>query len=184
LDGTHSYSPFPVPVSYVGSAIAIPAGRDHNLAIEASGAIAGRVMLEERPAVPVSVRFEFRPTNNGSPMVRTLLVGTDGAFTFADIPEGSYHVAAKANTWLQRVILNVNTTGGSNALGLRFVLLAGDANNDNSIDVLDLDLLLQAFDSTPSSSHWNEDADFNSDESTDVLDLDILLRNFDVQGDP
>ena len=51
------------------------------------------------------------------------------------------------------------------------------------VDLLDLDLLIRAFDSTPSSANWNENADFNCDLSVDVLDLDILVRNFDMIGD-
>lgn len=177
------YRRFPEQVVMTTCAVAIAAGRYHSLAIEAPATIAGRVTLEEDPGVPVPVRFEFRPTNNGTPIVRTVFVGFEWTFGFADIPEGIYHVAAKADKWLQKVIRNVDTTNGNNALNLHFVLPIGDANNDNSIDVLDLDLLLQAFDSTPASSHWNEDVDFHRDWSVDVLDLDILLRNFDMQGD-
>ena len=51
------------------------------------------------------------------------------------------------------------------------------------MDVLDLDTLLQAFDSLPGNPHWNPEADFNADDSVDVYDLDLLIRNFDQTGD-
>lgn len=55
--------------------------------------------------------------------------------------------------------------------------------NDNSVDVFDLDPLIQAFNSMPGEANWNPNADFNCDESVDVFDLDILIRNFNAEGD-
>ena len=60
----------------------------------------------------------------------------------------------------------------------------GDANGDNACDVLDLDLLIQAFDTVPTDPNWNPFCDWNTDASVDVLDLDILIQNFDVSFPP
>ena len=62
-------------------------------------------------------------------------------------------------------------------------LLGGDANDDNSVDVLDLDQIIQSFDRCLGDDGFIVSADFNCDGCVDVLDLDILIRNFDKFGD-
>jgi hypothetical protein len=61
----------------------------------------------------------------------------------------------------------------------KLILPNGDANRDGSIDVLDLDLLIQNFDRCQGDAGYNTQPDFNGDHCVDVLDLDILIRNFD-----
>jgi hypothetical protein len=58
------------------------------------------------------------------------------------------------------------------------------------VDVLDLDLIIAAFDSvhdtdfdTPGnqpSPNWNAGADLNADDAVDVLDLDLIIQAFDA----
>lgn len=76
----------------------------------------------------------------------------------------------------------IDTTAGD-VDGLIATLRAGDANNDNTVDVLDLDAQFQAFDSQAGHLDFDPGADFNCDDSVDVLDLDLLMQNFDQQGD-
>jgi hypothetical protein len=56
---------------------------------------------------------------------------------------------------------------------------AGDANLDNTVDVLDLDLLGQNW--NQSGRHWGH-ADYNGDGTVDVLDLDTLGQNWNQSG--
>lgn len=155
----------------------------HSLAIEADGAIRGRINLDNLPCF-LPVRFEFRPIGGGDTITCTKPLGTFGDFTFFDIPQGTYDIAVDAPHFLQKVLPGVSTVGGNNVLNLQVTLIAGDANNDNSVDVLDLDILIQNFDTSAADPFWDESADFNCDNSIDVLDLDLLIRNFDLQGDP
>jgi hypothetical protein len=78
--------------------------------------------------------------------------------------------------------VTVNTTVGD-VSGLNVLLKGGDADNDNVVSVDDLSLFIQAFDADPSSSNWNENADFNCNDLVDVDDLSIFIRNFDMEGD-
>lgn len=53
--------------------------------------------------------------------------------------------------------------------------LAGDANNDGVVDLLDLDILGTNFGASPATF---AQGDFNADDVVDLLDLDILGTNF------
>lgn len=59
--------------------------------------------------------------------------------------------------------------------GVTVVQLPGDANNDGTVDLLDLDILGTNFGLTPATF---AQGDFNGDNVVDLLDLDILGTNF------
>jgi alpha-tubulin suppressor-like RCC1 family protein len=183
-ESTHIDYPYPIQAENLNNAVAIAAGERHSAALQASAARQTGVTLDNIRYLNSPIRFEFRPVNGGTPQVRTVIAGPAGVFSF-QIPQGTYNVAVKGSKWLQQVLPNVHTSGGNSVLNLRINLtISGDANNDNSIDVLDLALLIEAFEADPTAPNWDTNADFNGDESVDVLDIDILIRNFDLQGDP
>jgi probable HAF family extracellular repeat protein len=145
-------------------------------------AVSGWVTLEDCVQPVQTITAEFRPQDGGQSFTRTYTVNALGFFCFRYIPPALYSVRIKGTKWLAKTVI-VDARNG-NPPDLYMTLLAGDANNDNSVDVFDLDQLIQAFNTTPNSPHWNENADFDCDESVDVFDLDILIRNFNTQGDP
>ncbi|MCS6776028.1 MAG: dockerin type I domain-containing protein, partial [Chloroherpetonaceae bacterium] len=142
--------------------------------------ISGRVLLEGVSDARQPVTFELR-SGAQCRYVTTLTLGADGSFVLPEVLPGQYTLAVKGPKWLRRVLSVDNTTG--EVSGLVLSLLAGDANNDNSVDLLDLDLLVAAFDAYEGDPHWNPEADLNCDGSVDILDLDLLIRNFDLTGD-
>ena len=143
--------------------------------------VSGTVSLEDcfNPVVPLT--FTFHPTDNSGDVVKTVTPDASGAFTVSSLLAKSYTLRVKGNRWLA-VQVPVNTTGGNvTALALG-TLKSGDANNDNSVDVLDLDTLITTFDKCNGDQGYIEGADLNCDNCVDVLDLDLLIRNFDQTG--
>lgn len=145
-------------------------------------AVSGTLELEDRapdaPAQPIT--FAFR-TLAGDPLFfRTAEVGADGNFALEGMQAGDYEVHIGGQRYLA---VNRNVAIRDNVFGLEALLRTGDANGNNACDVLDLDILIQAFDTAPGYPLWEPGADFNADESIDVLDLDLWLRNFDTSGD-
>lgn len=142
--------------------------------------VSGTVTLQECFNNLQPVTFEFRPVGGGDIFYRTQTLTETGIFSLP-VPIGNYTLAIKGAKWL-RVTQPVNASNGD-VSGLTAVLKAGDANNDNVVDVFDLDPLIQAFNTLPEDGNWNSNADFNCDDSVDVFDLDLLIRNYNVQGD-
>lgn len=154
-----------------------------NITIQAIRTVTGTIELESCVDMAGAVAtFEFRPQGGGATFTQTAELSNTGAFTLPRVPAGNYTVNVKGDRWLAKNITIDASAGDVSNVNVG-LLLGGDANNDNSVDVLDLDALISAFDATPSDNNWNGGiADFNCDDSVDVLDLDILIRNFDAQG--
>ncbi|MCS6775544.1 MAG: hypothetical protein RMJ43_04670 [Chloroherpetonaceae bacterium] len=146
--------------------------------------VSGRVSVVDAPGSPANrpLDLTFTPLGGGTPIQQTVTPGVDGSFTSRPVPAGLYRLRARFARTLS-FAADVDLTGG-NLSGLQVALRAGDANDDNAVDVFDLAELVSAFDSFPGAPNWNNgSADFNYDDSVDVLDLDILVRNFDAFGD-
>lgn len=141
----------------------------------------GTVALEECPNAERPLSVLFCPAV-GAPFTRIVTPTAEGNFLVQNINPGTYHIGLKATQWLRKVVLNVDGTGNNVTLPT-VMLMSGDANDDNSVDVLDLDLLIQSFDTCLGDGGFDPGADFNCDDCVDVLDLDILIRNFDVAGE-
>ena len=70
--------------------------------------------------------------------------------------------------------------GGNGVDGKVFVgkILAGDIDQDGTVNSVDAGLLSAAFGSTPLDSNWNPNADINNDGVVDIFDAIILANNF------
>jgi hypothetical protein len=151
-------------------------------------AISGRITLEDHSTHAAPLVFKIRSTMEDAEFDSIITPQADGSYEIEGIPSGSYNIWVKGDRWLaQSLSVEVPELqpDAPVVLGLNLTLIGGDANNDNSVDVFDLDALIQAFDATPDNSNWNGGAaDFNGDGSVDVFDLDLLIRNFDLAGAP
>ncbi len=142
--------------------------------------LSGTVLLEAWSGGAEPIEFQFRPANGGLTITRTLTVGADGAFSFTDIPAGSYTVAVKGRHWLRKT----QSVNGStqNVTGLTFLLLNGDVNGNNVVDVDDLTALLNVYNTSRGDGIYNELADLDGNGRVDVDDLTLLLNNFNTNG--
>jgi hypothetical protein len=79
---------------------------------------------------------------------------------------GNYNVTAKA-------IPTLGTTAKGNTLsgGTILISIAGDANGDRKINVLDLIAIAITLGTHAGGPNWNSNADINSDGRINVLDL-------------
>jgi hypothetical protein len=143
--------------------------------------ISGTVTLQGCLDEAQPITFQVDPAGGGTSYTQTVTLDSSGNFTLTGIPPGTYNIGAKGASWLQAVVQNVDTTGGS-ASGVDFTLIAGDINGDNQISLADLLLLLKAYGSTPSSSNWNAAADLNCDGQVSLTDLLLLLKNYGQVG--
>jgi hypothetical protein len=71
-------------------------------------------------------------------------------------------------------VMNINVEMG--------LMRAGDANNDNTVDVLDFNILKGTFGLSLGNPAYDSSADFNGDNVVDVLDFNLIKGNFGQSG--
>jgi len=121
----------------------------------------------------------------------------DGSFSLAQIPAGQYRVFLKAPTHLQgQVATDTVTVGGPGSKDITFhwlrsdstvvdTLGAGDATNDNRVNLADYGVLVRHFGATAADQlTWPRAraADFNGNEVVEIGDFFLLAQNFGEIG--
>jgi endonuclease/exonuclease/phosphatase family metal-dependent hydrolase len=135
-------------------------------------------------ALPQLLTFAFRPRESSEPgFTRTAMVGSDGFFQLTEVPAGNYDVAVQGSKWLRQVKTALVANGSIS--NLDFLLVPGDLNGDNAIDLFDLILFFEAYGSAPESPLWKEEADLNCDGARiDLFDLILFFDYYGASGDP
>jgi hypothetical protein len=144
--------------------------------------VSGTITLEDVVDSMQNVTFMFHPLDGAPNFNRNVVLNASGGYSLANIPARQYNVHIKGAKWLATNIALDATNGNMN--NANATLLAGDANNDNSVDVLDLDDIITSFDKCGGDAGFIAGADLNCDSCVDVIDLDLLIRNFDKVGAP
>ena len=145
--------------------------------------VGGTVTLEGMSSAAQPLAFTFRPAA-GSAFTRAVTPDSAGGYTVLGIPAAVYTVSIKGVKWLRK---NISVDArAANVTDASVTLLAGDANNDNSVDGSDFGLLIGAFNSDSSipGSGYDSAADFNCDGVVDSSDFGLLIGNYGSVGAP
>lgn len=168
-----SYDVFDIEGQYIGTMM-----NAANAGLIPLRTMKGRIRVDCEPEdLPLQARF--RSVDSFFDVFFTL--NADNSYEMNNLPAGQYQVEFRGPNTLRRIV-TVDLTD-NDADDVNLALEGGDANGDNSIDVLDLDELIQGFDLCLGDPGYRPGTDFNCDDCTDVLDLDVLIRHFDMQGD-
>jgi hypothetical protein len=122
-------------------------------------------------------------------LMTSTVADSTGAFVVDSIPGGVFDVRVKAAQNLARqvngVIFPVATANGEAAAVVEVslgILLAGDTDNNDVVDVVDFSLLRAAFGTTTVCAGANPltvpCADFDASGNIDVVDFSLLRSNF------
>jgi len=87
---------------------------------------------------------------------------------------GNYTVSAYA--W--PVPGEVDTVDNTYVNGVVKVVIPGDVNGDDIVDIFDCVAVALAFGATPTSPNWNPNADINNDHLIDIFDIVIVALHF------
>ncbi len=144
--------------------------------------VSGTVTLQGWQGTPQPLTFTLMPTGStgGSVTTQTLMPGSNGSFSLADVAPGTYMLGIKGSKWLRKSIA-VDTTNGS-VNGLSLLLLAGDVNNDNQVTSPDYLILRTAFGKTSGQTGYDARADLNGDGQVTSPDYLLLRQNFGKSG--
>jgi N-acetylneuraminic acid mutarotase len=104
------------------------------------------------------------------------LTNSVGAFSLNQLKAGTYQVRADAPKYLPLCAANIVVNSGQNVTLAATMLLGGDLNDDDAINIGDASRIGSAFGTSDPA------ADINGDGIVNVQDLAILAGNYDVTG--
>jgi hypothetical protein len=153
---------------------------------EAAGTISGVVTLQgiSAPNLSELITFQLKDHMTGN-VISTFNVntGTDGGYALTEIAPGTYDLTAKGSKWLRKKIGNITVTAGENTVENFLNLKGGDANNTNSINIQDLNILKASYGKSSGQPGYDSRADFNKTNSVNIQDLNLLKGNYGQSGD-
>ena len=104
----------------------------------------------------------------------------DGNITLSTkIVQGNYKILVKHPMYLQRLI-SVNLTGNQTETVTE--LLAGDVDNNNSINIFDFGIFTGTFSLSSGQDGYDGRADFDNNFSVNIFDFGLLSGNFGQTG--
>ncbi|MCA1761586.1 MAG: hypothetical protein LC664_01105 [Flavobacteriales bacterium] len=110
-------------------------------------------------------------------------VDINGNFAFEITLPGAYDLFIKVDGHLRDVYADITLNTGSNDLGtLSFI--AGDINNDNSINIQDFSLFSTAYGFNEDDDAFNPLADLNCDGVISIPDFSLFSSGFPADGVP
>ena len=123
------------------------------------------------------------PEVYGQDVTLTTTAGSaKGSYIVTGVPAGTYDVAIKGAKNLRVLVSNITVSAASGTIS-DVTLPVGDANNDNSVDVLDFGILVNAYGTDSAQNNgYDPSADFNYDGVVDVLDFGLLVNEYGVVG--
>jgi hypothetical protein len=147
------------------------------------GILQGTMQMAGRAASPsntqaVSLTVKFYAAGTAT-LVQEATVSSDanGAFTVLPVAPGTYDIVVKHSQTLSVKKQNVAFGDGSVAVAFG-VLPAGDANNNDTVDVSDFSILRATFLKVCAQSGFDGRADFNADCIVDIADFSLLQASF------
>jgi hypothetical protein len=148
----------------------------------------GHVTWQGRPAQPNALQalpIHVTLTNGGTdyPFDTTTDANGNFAVNVNALPNGVYTVRVKGPQYLSTTGGPVTLTGAPSTSVLEFGLQpAGDANNDNLVDITDFSILHATFAQLPFAAPYDARADFTGDNLVDITDFSLLSGNFGRLG--
>lgn len=148
--------------------------------------IGGVLVLEGRPAAPnprwmVPVQVTIVPDGSLTTVFdQTVTTDNTGGF-IAVLTPGTYRIRVKGSHTLARAV-TATITAGSNSVNVP-TLLEGDANDSNTVTILDFSILAAAFGKVAGQAGYDARADFNGDNAVTILDFSLLAANFGKAGE-
>jgi hypothetical protein len=147
-------------------------------------ALVGAVGLQGRGTAPNSrwiVPLTVGATiSGGGTTTHSVTTNDSGQFTVNGLTPGSYSIRVKNSKMLSCVSSVTIASGGST---FNFgVLRAGDASDNDTVNLTDFSILSGSFGKSSGASGYDDRADFNGDLTVNLSDFSLLSGNFAQSG--
>jgi hypothetical protein len=167
--------------------------------ITPSVSLVGHVIWEGRDpqpsakqSLPITLTLKLGSNETNFPVQNT---NTSGYFTInvGNMPLGNYTWRVKGPNGTPNTntvpgflaITGTLTLAGASSTGVEMgVLRAGDANNDNVVDVIDFNIMKGSFGLVNGAPGFDPKGDINGDDVVDILDFNLIKGNFGQPGAP
>jgi uncharacterized membrane protein len=127
--------------------------------------------------------LEYRNHANGNLIAKSeIKLATSGQFKIRPLAREVCDIRLIFPSYLVKKIASVDCSVDTIS-NVNATVLAGDADNDNTISVFDYILLSDAFDSVLGDSRYAASCDFDGDHSITIFDYILQSENFDMSGD-
>ena len=123
----------------------------------------------------------YQQKSDGSFNVFLTATTQDSGNFSVSLPEGKYNLLFSKPGYLNYTIKGIEVSDSDITIP-DIKIIAGDLNGDNSIDIIDLSLLMVMLGLTIDNKNYDEKYVFNSDGIIDDLDKEILLTNYHAQA--
>jgi len=120
---------------------------------------------------------------SGSPQNYSVSTDANGYFTVSvgSLPNGTYNWRVKGPKYLANS--GTLTLSGAPVTNVEMgLMLTGDCNNDNAVNVLDFGILKPTFGKSIGDPGYDDRADFNGDQTVNIADFNLLKGNFGQGG--
>ena len=133
---------------------------------------------------PITVDFRIPGTTTVVATQTATVNPANGSYSVVAPANGTYDIAFKGAKTLRAVLSSVTLTNG--ATGKNVSLSSGDADNNNTVDIGDFGILVNAYgsDITIAGSGYNAAADFDDNGVVDIGDFGILVNEYGNAGTP
>ena len=151
--------------------------------------VMGQVAFQGRPAAPdaswVNPLTVVVLEQGTSTVVDTYAVTTNstGGFSFVfDHALGTYDIGVKGSHTLSRLEEDVVIDSATTNVNFG-ILLEGDCDDNDVININDFGILADAYGSVPASGNWDDRADLNGDSAVNIYDFGLLADNYGLLGE-
>lgn len=154
--------------------------------LSGSACFTGEIRLEGRSSFPqpshaITLTVSLYRSGCPYPDIRSVRADAAGDFQVCHLAPGTYDIVVKAyNTLANRLDgVQVSADGGVVDFGL---LRAGDASNDNHVDMDDFSLLAAAYGTCQGDAAFDHRVDFSGNGCIDILDFSLLAAHYGQVG--
>ncbi len=138
--------------------------------------------MQNRNAANLSFQVKIVPQGGGVALYNGVATAdANGVISLPALPPGAITVWIKFAQSIS-VMTNVTLATATNPMALNIMLLLGDTNNDNIINIQDFSILATSFGKSVGQVGFDARADFNGDGIVNIQDFSILATNFGKFG--